>query len=232
MKTLLQGILLGGLLLWAGTLVLALLVLWQNPTQLPINLAAEVHDKISLTGVDHPVTAVLLNYRAYDTLLEIGVLLLAVLGVWTLANPVTTDSRPGKLMATEVTQPLLTWLLPTMVLSAGYLLWAGAVQPGGAFQAGALLSSVGILLLLDRQLVPAYSSAFGLRLGLTAGLAAFAGVGLGTTFWDLPLLTYPQGWEKWLILSIETLLTLSISLTLVMLYSATPGLKRKDKETG
>ncbi len=34
---------------------------------------------MAASGVEHPVTAVLLNFRGYDTLLEIAVLLLALL---------------------------------------------------------------------------------------------------------------------------------------------------------
>ncbi len=41
----------------------------------------------SKSGVTNPVTAVLLNYRSYDTLLELGVLLLAVVAVWSLRSP-------------------------------------------------------------------------------------------------------------------------------------------------
>ncbi len=37
--------------------------------------------KMEVSGVSSPVTAVLLNLRGYDTLLEIAVLLLALLGL-------------------------------------------------------------------------------------------------------------------------------------------------------
>ena len=41
------------------------------------------------------------------------------------------------------------WLVPLLLVTAGYLLWAGAQQPGGAFQAGALLASASVLLRLS-----------------------------------------------------------------------------------
>src|SRR5690554_4191920 len=44
-------------------------------------LTSTVMERIGESGVDHPPTAVLLNFRAYDTWLEVAVLLLAVWGV-------------------------------------------------------------------------------------------------------------------------------------------------------
>ena len=43
------------------------------------------------SGVRNPVTAVLLNFRGYDTLLEMGVLLVALLGVWSLGTAARTE---------------------------------------------------------------------------------------------------------------------------------------------
>ncbi|HSB22087.1 MAG TPA: hydrogenase subunit MbhD domain-containing protein, partial [Burkholderiaceae bacterium] len=57
--------------------VLALPASWSG-------LTGAALEQLGRSGVSNPVTATLLNYRAYDTLLEIGVLLLAVLGVWIL----------------------------------------------------------------------------------------------------------------------------------------------------
>ena len=47
-------------------------------------LSAQVAANLQTSGVSNPVTAVLLNFRGYDTLLEMVVLLLALLGVWSL----------------------------------------------------------------------------------------------------------------------------------------------------
>jgi hypothetical protein len=53
------------------------------------------------SGVSNPVTAVLLNFRAYDTLLEIGVVLLALWGlkaVGAIACP-SRQARPESVLA-------------------------------------------------------------------------------------------------------------------------------------
>ena len=46
-----------------------------------IDLRPLVSANLAQSGVAHPVTAVLLNFRGFDTLLEIAVMLVALLGV-------------------------------------------------------------------------------------------------------------------------------------------------------
>ena len=70
------------LLALAGGLGYAMLSL---PDQAP-GLSERVNANMATSGVRNPVTAVLLNFRAYDTLLELGVLLVALLGVWSLGS--------------------------------------------------------------------------------------------------------------------------------------------------
>ena len=63
-------------------------------------LAPLVEAYLAESGVRHPVTAVLLNYRGYDTLLEIAVLQAAVLGVLAF-RPIRPVScvEPGPIQA-------------------------------------------------------------------------------------------------------------------------------------
>ena len=95
------------------------------------------------SGVTNPVTAAVLNYRGYDTLLEIAVLLLAVLGVWSLAQAERAADSPP---ASPVFRSFIRLVVPLMILLAGYLLWIGAFAPGGAFQGGAVLAAALVLL--------------------------------------------------------------------------------------
>ncbi len=39
-------------------------------------------------------------------------------------------------------------MLPLLIMIGGYLLWAGANAPGGAFQSGALFGAAGVLMQL------------------------------------------------------------------------------------
>jgi uncharacterized MnhB-related membrane protein len=60
----------------------AIVVLLPEPAP---TLAPQVAANMAATGLGNPVTAVLMAYRAIDTLLETVVLLLALLGTWSLA---------------------------------------------------------------------------------------------------------------------------------------------------
>lgn len=194
-----------------GLLVWAMLSLPLDGT----SLRTQVFANIGHSGVSNPVTAVLLNFRGYDTLLEITVLFLAVLGVWSLGTIHIPDLlQPAGLFL----MALLRILLPAMVLTAGYLLWAGAHAPGGAFQAGAVLGGAGILLLLTEVRFASTIDWWPLRTLLSAGILVFTGVGLGSMALGSRLLEYPRDWAGTLILLIESAATLSIGVTLMVLF--------------
>ncbi len=164
------------------------------------------------TGVSHPVTAVLLNYRAWDTLLELCVLLLALLGARQLG--------PRPLDLAEPWPLLRAWarvLAPLLVLAAGYILWRGASAPGGAFQAGAILASGVVLLRLSGLLPRLRWSSMPLRVLVLGGLLVFIGVALMTAWLGEGWLTYPRGAAKLLIVLIESVATLSIAASLSLL---------------
>lgn len=202
------GILAAGLLGALGWAV------WSLPAA-PAGLTAMADEHLAESGVDHPVTAVLLNFRGYDTLLEISVLLLAMVGVWAL--------RPGQWPAGEVWgRPLLfsllRLLLPILILFAGYLLWVGAFAPGGAFQAGALLGGALVLSMLGGLARRELHRVGWLRVWLVAGVVIFAGAGVASVGLTGGMLEYPAGSGGTWILVIETAATVSIGLTLGLLY--------------
>ncbi len=180
-------------------------------------------------AVDNPVTGVLLVFRAYDTLMELGVLLLALLGARVVAEPLRASGpgpwqRPG-LREPVLVAPLLALLVPLIVLVAGYLLWAGTSAPGGAFQAGAVLAALGVLLRLTGRVRPTMNSSFHERALLVLGLAVFTVAGaLGFGF-EGYMLSYPAGWSYPIILVVESALMLSIALTLALLFSGSGGLR-------
>ena len=78
------------ILVTAGLAGVVLLLPDPAPTLAPAAMAS-----IGSTGLGNPVTAVLLAYRALDTLLEVVVLLLALLGVWSLAPDRLWGGYPG-----------------------------------------------------------------------------------------------------------------------------------------
>ncbi len=192
-----------------------------------VDLRAVVETRLGESGVGNPVTAVLLNFRGYDTLLEIAVLLLALLGVWAVgAWKLSPSGAPTLASDSALLDALMPSLIPVIVIIGAYLLWAGADFPGGAFQAGSVLAAIGVLLRLSDRLQPAPVTGFLLKAALTLGLFVFIGVALGVMVGGGALLEYPQPWAGVLILAIETALTLSIALILVLLFSGSPGLGR------
>jgi multisubunit Na+/H+ antiporter MnhB subunit len=185
-------------------------------------LGKDVTANLDRSGVSNPVTAVLLNFRGYDTLLEVMVLLLALLGAWSLG--MTTPRReaaPGLVLDT-----LSRLLAPLLILVAAYLLWAGAHAPGGAFQAGAVLAAAGVLMLLAGWRLPAALAALPLRLVLVAGPATFLLLAVTTLLLEGRLLQFSPEWAGRLILIIETTATISIGATLIALFLGAPP----DKE--
>ena len=164
------------------------------------------------SGVEHPVTAVLLNFRAWDTLLELVVLLLALLGVRQL-KPAGEQFEAGWPV-------LLAWsrlLAPLGVIVAGYLLWRGGHAPGGAFQAGALLAACVVVLRLAGMLDPARWSHLTIRLLVCGGISVFLLTATATAIWGSGWLVLPASAAGALIIAIELVATLSIAATLTLL---------------
>jgi multisubunit Na+/H+ antiporter MnhB subunit len=179
----------------------------------PVRLADQITSQLPNSGVSNPVTAVLLNFRAYDTLLELAVLLAAVLGILALGPARAPYRAAGPLL-----DGLIRWLAPLLILTAGYLLWAGAHAPGGAFQAGAMLAAAAVMLRLGGHPGAGLPEPSMQRLTLTAGIAAFILVGVASTVSGRAFLQYPDDWSGVLILLIETAATLAIAATLALAY--------------
>lgn len=192
-----------------------------------VDLSMQVRSRLAESGVSNPVTAVLLNFRAYDTLLEVAVLLLALIGVGVVNAGEADTPEPSVLLRNSPLLDSLTRLLvPVAVLTALYLLWAGAHAPGGAFQAAAVLAGIGVLLCLGDRLQPAPLAALSWRVLPVLGLAVFSSIALGVMAWGGDLLEYPLPWAGALILAIESCLMVSIALMLALLFSGAPGLRQ------
>ncbi len=177
-------------------------------------LSEQVAAHLDSSGVSNPVTAVLLNFRGYDTLLEVMVLLLALLGVWSLGNPPHHDEP----VASPVLNILTRVLLPVLVLVAAYLLWVGAHAPGGAFQAGSVLGAAGVLLILAGWRLRPGLAGLPLRVVLVLGPAVFLIVAAVSLLNGRHLLEFRGGQAGMVILILETAATVSIGVTLAMLF--------------
>ncbi len=205
-------------------------------------LGEPVRAHLRETGVDQPVTAVLLNYRSYDTLLEMGVLLVAVVILASLrtagtvpAGETTEGGRPAGEASCGAAGsapapggglgPLFGTFMravgPGLLLIAAWLLFAGSSRPGGAFQAGAVLAA--LLILFRLAGIPLVGSGVTRRFLLVAGVAGFlavAGIGLlrGGAWLELP-----STGAGAVIVALETVLAATIGVSLASMFDAMTG---------
>ncbi len=185
-----------------------------------VGLSGAVQADLDQAGARNPVTAVLLNFRGYDTLLEIVVLLLAVIG----ARILTAADASSDVNQSQPVNPALLGFIriiaPLMIIIAGYLLWVGGHAPGGAFQAAAVLAAMGVLLRLGGVHWTRSLSERGERLLLVAGLVVFLAFSLGVITSQRNFLEYPRPAAKTLILLIESAAAVSIAAILLALFSS------------
>jgi len=168
------------------------------------------------SGVQNPVTAVLLNFRGYDTLLELVVLLLTALAARAV-NGAPPPARTDPPLADPVLSAFFRLLAPLGVVIAGYVLWVGQHAPGGAFQAGSILAAIGVLAALTTGF-PAPSGPPWQPAAVVFGPFTFCAVGLGTMWSQGSFLQYPVSRAGSLILLIEAAATVSIAMILVTLF--------------
>jgi multisubunit Na+/H+ antiporter MnhB subunit len=174
----------------------------------------EVAAEMFHSGVTHEVTAILLNFRALDTLLEVAVILLALIAIYTLAPhfrylPETFEST--------ITNTFVSLLFPFIVICAFYIFYSGSYQSGGAFGAAALLAGGIIILRLVKPCYPLELHEVLLRFVYGSGLLYFVSVGIATLFFG-SFLEYKGAVATFFILSIEMLLTLSLAAILATYF--------------
>lgn len=179
-----------------------------------------VIDHMDVSGSSHPVTSVLLNFRAFDTWLELGVLLLASFAAISIHQLYDNGRGPDLMRPTPTAIKSLTRvMLPFLVIIGGFLLWLGSHSPGGAFQAGSLIGAAGILIQItnpDRRIV---FSSLGFRILLSLGFLAFLAVAFLTNLLQGNFLEFPRSQAGTFILILELAATASIALTLNVMFA-------------
>jgi multisubunit Na+/H+ antiporter MnhB subunit len=113
-------------------------------------------------------------------------------------------------------------LVPLGILVGVHTFWVGADEPGGAFQGGAILAAMWMIVMIARVSEPPSVNSRWLRLALVAGpgvflVAGLAGLGMAGNFF-----AYPDGFAKPIILFIEAFMLLTIAATLPVLVAGPP----------
>ncbi len=184
-------------------------------------LTPEVNAKLPLAGVRQPVTAVLLNYRGYDTMIEVLVLVSAALTVGVV--------RP-RTDVPAVSDPIGSFVdlfIPGFILLSGYFLWRGAYGPGGAFQGGAVLAGGAVVSMLGGRLRALRPSAWWMRALLTLGPASFLVVAIHRLLAGAALLELAPQWAGAAIFAIELASMITIALVLATFFPSVATI-RKD----
>jgi multisubunit Na+/H+ antiporter MnhB subunit len=179
------------------------------------NLQRLVDNNIDISGVNNPVTAVLLNFRVYDTFLEMVVLLVALLGVWSIKE-VPIESMTD--LKNPVLHTLVDLLVPFSLLVSIYLLWVGAHAPGGAFQAGSVFGAGLVLLMLSGRQPFLNFKGLPLHFALIISVTLFISISIYSMFATGELLKYPLSQASSIIFILEGMATVSIGLTLSLLF--------------
>ncbi|MEV8136383.1 hydrogenase subunit MbhD domain-containing protein [Microbacterium aurantiacum] len=181
----------------------------------PAELGPLARDRVADSGVSHPITAVLLNFRSLDTLLEIAVVVIAAVGAGAVARERLKPERGTD----PVRGALAGILIPILLLLAGWILVAGSSQPGGAFQAGAVLAAA---LIIGHLCGIPFTTPRGRGGAALAGAGVLCFVALGAIgsasggVW----LQLDPAWAGAAILAVEAILTVGIAVALTMIFLA------------
>lgn len=189
-------------------------------------LAEQATQAMPTTGVEHPITGVLLNLRSYDTLMEMMVLLAAVAIALAFlrddhAHPVSSEAREPNESQTRpsaLVNLYVKLLAPVALLLAAWLLFAGSSQPGGAFQAGAALAAVMILLHTSR--LRRFSIGPWMVTVLVVGVIAFLAVAVGGLLLGDAWLWLRGPWAGTVTVVLEAVLAVSIGAGLAVIFMA------------
>ena len=180
-------ILTGGLLLYAATDFPA----WGD-LESPASDSEVSKHFIAETGVDtevpNMVTAVLADYRGFDTMFETVVIFIAGIAILGILKLTGKDAiRPARKRKDEVADVpdlivahTVRLLVPVIQLFAFYVLAHGHVSPGGGFQGGVIMGASFILVALAWDLPRAMDRLSVDRAILFAGVGIliYAGIGL------------------------------------------------------
>lgn len=207
-----------------------------------------IEDAAAETGAANMVTAVLADYRGYDTLGETAVIFAAGLGCLVILGaagprpdlPAAGMSHPfGSIILDAVARILV----PVVLLFAVYVLVHGHVSPGGGFQGGVLFGSGLIMMRLiwgpgeaDRG-VPAFGPSLrGALILACAGILGYVGIGLASmafggeflNYGTLPLGSDPAHVRELATLGIEAAVFLTVAGTVAVLFDTISIGMRED----
>ena len=201
-----------------------------------------IEDAAAETGAANMVTAVLADYRGYDTLGETAVIFAAGLGCLVIlaaagARPDLPTAGMSHPFGSVVLDAATRALVPVVLLFAVYVLIHGHISPGGGFQGGVLFGSGLIMMRLvwgpartspDQDPgVPVFGPSLrGSLILACAGILGYVGIGVAAmafggeflNYGTLPLGGDPAHVRELATLGIEAAVFLTVAGTVSVLF--------------
>ena len=171
----------------------------QSPANAHVS-AYYLENAYNQTHVPNVVTAVLADYRGFDTMFETGVVFVAVIGIMAILRREGSPKKGAKSRKRPPHQPpdpaitgvATRFIVPFMQIFGLYVIAHGHYSPGGGFQGGVILGASIILMAMTGELKSALDRMsedwFIIMVGL--GFLIFAGVGLACMFYGGNFLDY------------------------------------------
>ena len=159
------------------------LPVWGDPLS-PVNQNVSsyyVENAYHDTKVPNLVTAVLADYRGFDTMFETCVVFIAMLGIFMLLKkdrlPKETEDQTNDSLIVQVSA---RFMVPFIQLFGLYVIAHGHHSPGGGFQGGVILGASLILLAMgyNMEVVKKYLSIKNMLAYAAIGVLIFAGWGV------------------------------------------------------
>jgi len=149
-----------------------------------------LNNGVADTGSANIVTAVVVNYRALDTLGEVTVLFIASLGLgvflsWPKKSGSQVETRQELPPASLIVRRGSQFLFPLIMLLGGYIFLHGHLTPGGGFQGGAVIASAFLLMFLGNTKYRLSEKAFAITeslAGMTFVIIGLIGLAVGGYF--------------------------------------------------
>ncbi len=133
-------------LLLIGVLFLGLFVTLTDDVPFGVDKTTVAHryiyEGVNDTGASNLVTAIVVNYRGFDTFGEVTVLFVAATGIGAvLYNRSKPVRKRSKTEASLIVRTSSKILFPMMILFGTYIFIHGHLTPGGGFQGGAIIAT-------------------------------------------------------------------------------------------
>ncbi len=175
------------LFLFGLTFLIAVIYLQLNSTPMPVVGEAINAQAPAVVGAGNIVTAVVLGYRGFDTLVELTILFAAATAVGLIMGAPTKRRSVALADAGFILQTAGDVFFPLLLVIGCYIVAHGHLTPGGGFQGGVILATAFFVPVLARPASRLNENTVSLIEG-TAG-AGFILVGLLAAFQGNPFLT-------------------------------------------